>query len=410
MSLRRAIALLTPLVVFVAVFAALSVGRADERVAREQLPDDANALASLGDTYLQRSRETGVDRYVTLASDAYRESLALDPSNPIALTGAATTALIAHDFSGGLEIARQAHRAAPDLAITYLPLIDGLIETGDYATAAREIDNLLNLKPSVAAYTRLSYFEELHGNRDAALRAMRLAADTAPPSSEGRAFATTLVADLLFDAGRYREAGRWYERAVDGFEEYGAAEVGLLNVAAAEGRFAEARTGFERLVDDEGQIELSDELGRLEELAGNEEAAAERYGVISRLHARELEGGASPDFGQVLFEADHGSPKLGVDLGRELWKASKSVTTADSYAWALFAAGKTKAAERMSAHAMKLGGDDPSFLYHAGVIAGAAGEEDRARRLLEIVLRRTPGFDPLFAAEAREALRDLLPQ
>ena len=56
-----------------------------------------------------------------------------DPGRIPALTERANTALIAHDFPGGLALARQANRLEPDLAATYPPLIDGLIETGRYA-------------------------------------------------------------------------------------------------------------------------------------------------------------------------------------------------------------------------------------------------------------------------------------
>jgi tetratricopeptide (TPR) repeat protein len=436
MSKRRILSILTPLIVFASVLAVMSVGRADQpareqsdlataklptgwrqgatgqslanlRAELEQRPGDPVTLAQLGDAFLQRNRETGEGRYAKLAEAAFAESVELDPDNPIALAGAATMALIGHDFAGGLETARRAHRAAPDLAVTYLPLIDGLIETGDYDGAAREIENLLDLKPSVAAYSRLSYFEELHGNREAALRAMRLAAETALPGSEARAFAMALVGDLQFDAGRYGEAKRWYRRADRDFGGYVKAEAGLLNVAAAAGRVEAARKGYAELVDDRGLIEYSDELGRLEQIAGNTDAAVNRYAVISRLHARELAAGARADFGQVLFEADHGKPDFGVELGEELWRTSKSVTSADAYSWALFAAGDIERARAISRRAMRLGSDEPSFLYHAGAIAAAAGAERQARRLLGRVVEETPGFDPLFARDAARLLERL---
>ncbi len=330
-----------------------------------------------------------------------------DPGRIPALTERANTALIAHDFPGGLALARQANRLEPDLAATYPPLIDGLIETGRYAAAAAAIERLLNLKPGPPAYARLSYFEELHGNRAAALRAMRLAASSALPGTEASAFGNTLVGDLLFDGGRYREAERRYRTALIGNPRYAAAEAGILNVAGATGSRERAMAGYRELVNERDLVEYSDELGRLEESAGQSRAADRHYAAISELHAGELESGQRPDAGQVIFEADHGDPALGIELGRTVWKDSPSASSADAYAWALHAAGRDDAARRISDEASRLGTRDPIFLFHAGVIAADAGERARARRVLGDLLETTPGFDPLFAQEARRTLRQL---
>lgn len=433
---NRSIALVTPVAVFVALVAVLGAGGASEpepavpaaataklpagatngstgrsiarlRRAIARDPAGADSLASLGDAYYQRGRETGAGKFATLAGRAYEEALARAPTSVTALTGQATIALVAHDFPGGLEIARRAHRLEPDLAAPYLPLIDGLIETGRYARAAAAIERLLNLKPGVPAYARLSYFEELHGNTDAALRAMRLAADSALAGTEAGAFGHALVGDLLFDAGRYRRAARRYEAALGSSGGYVPAEAGLLNVAAATGNGRAAIEGYRELVEDRELIEYADELGRLEEAAGRRRAAERHYAIISRLHRRELASGQNPDAGQVIFEADHGSTRKGVRLGRAVWTASPSVSSADAYAWALYAAGRHDAAAEVSRHATRLGSRDPIFRFHAGMIAAQAGDPERARTLLNELLAATPGFDPLFASIAERELRRL---
>jgi hypothetical protein len=56
---------------------------------------------------------------------------------------------------------------------------------------------------------------------------------------------------------------------------------------------------------------------------------------------------------------------------------------------------------------MRLGSRDPSFLYHAGMIARRAGRDDQARRLLHRLLAQSPRFSPLYAPPARRALRTL---
>ena len=435
-SRPRLISLATPVIVFAALFALLGgvnsatpntgppgvavaelpagatkgpTGRsiAGFRTAIAEDPANAGALAGLGDALYQRGRETADGRYPKLAGRAYDAALALDPMSVPALTGKATIALVAHDFPGGLALAQRANRLEPDLAATYPPLIDGLIETGRYGAAAGAIQRFLNLKPGPPAYARLSYFEELHGNTDAALRAMRLAAESALPGTEASAFGHALVGDLLFDAGRYGRAARSYETALVGNRGYVPAEAGLLNVAAATGNEDRAVAGYRELVNGRGLVEYSDELGRLEEAAGAGGAAARHYAAISELHAGELASGQRPDAGQVIFEADHGDPALGIELGRTVWKDSPSVSSADAYAWALHAAGRYDAARRISNEATRLGTRDPIFLFHAGIIAADAGEPQRARSLLRELLATAPGFDPLFARDARRELRRL---
>lgn len=315
---------------------AATEGRTGELIAaqRQTLAEDPakpDALAGLGDAYYQRGRETSDGDFATLATDAYEAALELDPANITALVGRAQMKLIAHDFSGGLDAAREAHAAAPDLVATYLPLIDGLIETGDYAGARRQIEELFDLKPSLPAYARASYFAELEGNRADALRAMRLAADVGAPGTEARAFAENLIGRLLFDGGSYEQAAAAFERALDNVPGYVPARAGLLDVAALRGEEKEAIAGYRELVDDEERVEYADELGRLEQASGTPKSRwAAHYGLLSELHQRELEAGNSPDAGQVLFEADHGDPELGVELGERVWGSAPSVSSADA--------------------------------------------------------------------------------
>jgi hypothetical protein len=58
----------------------------------------------------------------------------------------------------------------------------------------------------------------------------------------------------------------------------------------------------------------------------------------------------------------------------------------------------------MSRQAMKLGSRDPSFLFHAGIIARRASDLDGARKLLGRLVAQSPRFSPLYAPIARRAL------
>jgi hypothetical protein len=61
----------------------------------------------------------------------------------------------------------------------------------------------------------------------------------------------------------------------------------------------------------------------------------------------------------------------------------------------------------LSARAMRLGSRDPSFLYHAGMIALRAGQAERAKAFLSRLVEQSPRFNPLFGPRAARALEGL---
>ena len=120
-------------------------------------------------------------------------------------------------------------------------------------------------------------------------------------------------------------------------------------------------------------------LGETEQAAGRLAAAKRDYALVGAevklLHAN----GVNTDVDLALFEANHGSSARAVSFGRRAWQQAPSVRSADAYAWALYRAGRIGPATRFSEQAMRLGSRDPSFLYHAGMIARARRAKPRRR-------------------------------
>jgi hypothetical protein len=73
-------------------------------------------------------------------------------------------------------------------------------------------------------------------------------------------------------------------------------------------------------------------------------------------------------------------------------------------AWSALKAGKILEASSAMKEALRLGTQDPTFFYHAGMIARAAGDELKAREYLSQAMRLSPKFDPLQASIAKKAL------
>jgi hypothetical protein len=61
----------------------------------------------------------------------------------------------------------------------------------------------------------------------------------------------------------------------------------------------------------------------------------------------------------------------------------------------------------MIGRALDVGTRDAKVLYHAGMIAVALGQTDRARAFLEDSLALDPSFDPLQVSRARSTLATL---
>jgi tetratricopeptide (TPR) repeat protein len=372
-------------------------------------PGDAAALTALGDAYYQRLRETGGGSLADRAERAYRMALAADPGFVGALSGRATIALNGHRFADGLALARRAHRAEPRLVAPYAALVDGLIETGRYREAEAALQRMVALKPTQAAYLRVSYFRELHGDLRGAAEALRLAISAGAGTAEGSAYVRTVLGDFEAARGRYASAARSYRQALSISPGFGAARTGLALLRAGSGRSADlaAIPTLRGQVGDPPSPDALVTLGEVEQAAGRLEAARRHYSQASEIEARLLAAGGGYDAGVTLNEAEHGDSARAVVYGRRAWRTAPSVSSADAYSWALYRDGRIAAAARLSEEAMRLGSRNPKFLYHAGMIARAHGDHARAARLLSTLLEQAPRFSPLYAPRARQALRSV---
>ena len=372
-------------------------------------PGDPAALTALGDAYYQRLRETGDGTLAEEAERSYRMALAADPDYAGALSGRATIALSRHQFADGLELARRAHRAEPRLVAPYVTLADGLIETGRYGEAEKVLNRLVALKPIQSAYLRVSYFRELHGDLSGAAGALRLATSAGSGTAEGSAYVRAIRGDLEAARGQYSKAERSYREALVISPGFGAARTGLALLRAGSERPADLAVAIGTLRGQLGDPPSPDalvRLGEVERAAGRLDAANRHYARASEIEARSLADGGGYDAGVTLNEAEHDSSQA-VVYGRRAWRSAPSVSSADAYSWALYRDGRIAAAGRMSREAMRLGSRNPRFLYRAGMIARARGEDARAVSLLSTLLDQAPRFSPLYAPRARQALQAL---
>lgn len=359
--------------------------------------------AELAAAYIQKARESGDPSFYSRADGVLRRALARGPADPAELTEAAALAAGRHDFRTAEGLARRARLLAPD-SIGALPvLVDALVELGRYDEAERVLQRMVDLRPNLTAYARVSYLRELYGDVAGAAEALDLAIAAGGPVPENVAYVQSLLGALELNRGRLAVARRAFTAALAAVPDYAPAEAGRARLAALRGDLRGAIARWRALVARLPLPEYVIGLGEAELAAGRRTAGARDLALVPVQEQLLKEAGVNTDVELAIFEADHGGRRRAVALARGAWAQAPSVRSADALGWALTRSGRPEAGLRWARRALRLGSLDPTFRYHAGI---AAGDTPEGRRNLRLALRHGLEAYPLHANRAHRALED----
>lgn len=367
----------------------------------------APPYTALGQAYLQKVRETGDAGFYVRAEEALRRAREADPRDAQAVAGTGLLQLGRHDFADALRSGRRALRLAPESNVAFPVLVDALVELGRYPEAEETLQRMIDRRPDLAAYARVSYFRELEGDLAGAVEAMRLAASGGASVPENAAYVQSLLGNLELLRDRRPAARRAYATALAAVPGYAPAEAGLARAQAADGRVGAAARRLEGVVQRLPLPEYVIALGETQLAAGDRAAARETFALVGAQAQLLRASGVDVDVELAIFEADHGDPATAVRTARRAWRSAPSVRSADALGWALTRAGRAREGQRWARRALARGWREPTVLFHAGMGAKAAGDRDTARRLLGRLQRQTPRFSALRAPQVRRALEAL---
>lgn len=368
-------------------------------------PSDVQSYAVLGSAYVQKARETGDPSYYAKAQAAIDEALRVGPDNVEALIGAGTLANARHQFQEALQLGERARAANPSVPRVYGVIADAQTELGMYDDAIATLQTMVDMRPDLSSYSRVSYARELHGDLDGAIEAMRMAVDAGGPTTENSAWTRVQLGNLYFAKGDLAQAEQEYQATLVQLPNYVYGQAGLARVRAAQGRADEAIDLYRQAIARMPLPEFVIALGELQQATGRAAEAAKQYDLVRAMQQLFKVNGVDTDLELALFDADHGGdPAATVALARAAHARRPSVKAADTLAWALYKAGDAAEARRYADEALRLGTQDALMLYHAGTIAQAQGDSAAARELLGRALALNPNFSPLYAPQARQAL------
>lgn len=369
--------------------------------------ENGDALLELGVALLQRVRETADPSIYPRAQEAFDRAHAVGPDDPLPLIGLGTLALARHEFADALELGREALALGTGLPTAQGVVVDALVELGRYDEAVAAAQKMVDLRPDLASYARVSYIRELYGDLPGALDAMRRAVQAGGVASENNAYVIVLYGNLAVLSGHPDEAAQAYAAALQAYPNFPAALAGQGRLAAAAGDLSTAIARFGRAADIVPLPEYVIALGEAREASGDAKGAADSYALARVETALFKANGVVVDLELALFEADHGDPAAALELAKAAYAERPTIKAADALAWAFLKNGRTGEARERSAEALRLGTRDPILLYHAGAIAAAAGDTKTAMRDLKAALRLDPGFSPTGAQAARDLLATL---
>lgn len=369
--------------------------------------DDPAARAQLGAGYLQLARETGDPSYYARAESAFDEALGLDPNNLDALIGQGSLALSRHEFREALELGERALAINDSVPSVYGIIGDAQVELGRYDDAVSTIQSMVDLRPDLASFSRVSHLRELHGDLPGAIDAMERALSAGGPNAENTEFVRVQLGNLHFANGDLETAERLYREALGRLPDYVHALAGLARVHAAEERFEEAIDLYRQATARLPLPELVIGLGETLEAAGRQEEADDEYALVEAMQQLNAANGVRIDLELAAFLAEHGDPGEAVELARAAYESEPNVRAADTLAWALYRSGDPETAWPFAEEALHLGTREASMQYHAGMIARALDRDEEALEHLGAALELNDRFSPLHAPRAAAALAEL---
>lgn len=374
----------------------------------DKAPNSAAGYNVLASAYIGLARETGDFSLNAKAQTSINRALEVEPEDINAQKIQASLQLTFHRFDEALEAGKKLQQKYPQDAFIYGVLTDANVELGNYDEAVDSVQKMVDLRPGMESYARVSYVRSLYGDTDGAIEAMKTAASIADPKTnkEGRAWCLVHLGNEFFKAGRYQEAELAYDSALKGFPEYHFALAGKGQARMANGDHENA---IKFLTQSQNRVPLTQtiiELGDLYKETGNHQKADEQYQLVEVV---EQKLGLNYDQRALaLFWADH-DMKLdeALAISEREHATRKDIYTADIYAWCLYKKGRFEDAKTAIKEAMRLKNKDARIFYHAGMIEYTLGNKMEAKQFLQKALQINPAFDILQTKTAKRTLQEL---
>jgi tetratricopeptide (TPR) repeat protein len=370
---------------------------------------DPSLYAELAEVCMRKARLLHDGASYLRAERACQRALEMDPRNYGSIRLLPWVYNGQHRFEEAVTAAQRASELEPKDPWNLGNLGDALIETGEYEKAAQTIQQMVDLRPDFASYSRAAYIRELFGDPEGAIQIMGMAVRAASSRDpEQNAWSHVQLGNLYFNMGHFQVALLHFQRALGFLPEYPSAYVGVARIQTAEKQFHQAISTYQKSIAILPTYDAVVGLGDLYIREGLPAEAAKVFELLSVIEQHNRTHNIQPETYMSLFYADH-DLRLpdALEMAKKKLTHSKDIRTWDALAWSLFKAGCYQEARSAMRQAMRLGTRDALFYYHSGMIEARLGNLKRASESLQTALKINPEFHPIHAGQARVELKEL---
>ncbi|CAN5347569.1 tetratricopeptide repeat protein [soil metagenome] len=372
----------------------------------EEIPDAATGYNNLAIAYIREARKSGDFSLNSKAETAVNRALEIEPDNYDAQRLQASLLLTFHKFQEGLEAGKKLQQKSPQDPFVYGVLTDANVELGNYKEAIDAAQQMVDLRPGMESYARVSHVRSLHGDSDGAIEAMKTAASIADPmDKEAKAWTVTHLGNEYFKVGRYEEAEKQYDIALKVLPDYHFALSGKGNARAAAGDYENAVKFYEQSQEKVPLTQTIIPLGDIYSKTGKPEEAKKQYDLAEFIEQKL--GNTDQRTIALLWANQDIKLDEALQIARAEHEKRKDIYTADIYAWTLYKKGQFEEAKKAITEAMRLKTKDAQIFYHAGMIEKELGNKKAAADYLQKAIKLNPAFDILQIETAKSALQEL---
>ena len=341
----------------------------------EKDPTDAESLLKLAEIFIFEARVTGEHPYYygaalkTLDQVLAQKSNITADQNFHALFYKSTVQLSQHNFNEALVTGKQALAINSQNSGIYGVLVDANVEIGNYDEAVKYCDQMINIRPDLRSYSRISYVREIYGDLKGSAASMKLAINAGAPYSEYKCWSIVTLGKMYEDHNMLDSAASCYNFALRERENYPFAIAGLASLEAKKGNIAQADEMYVKALKTLPEISFTIARARLMKQSGKKEEMKTLVAEIETMFKEDIASGHNMnlEYAQFLneFRGNHTEAlRLGLD---EYKKRPANIDVNRLLAFTYYAKGDMKNSAKHADIALKTNKQDAELYCIAGL-------------------------------------------